>query len=117
MSKILVVDDSKFQRRAIVSEIQKLGHETMEAVNGESALELLAQESFDAMITDLHMPIMTGFELLKEIQSKGIQIKSVVLSADIQKEVVNEVKDLGARGFLSKPVDSKQLKEILESIL
>jgi len=114
--RILVVDDSRSARAYIMDAITKEGYEAYEAGSGIDALKFMDQISFDAIVLDLLMPEMDGFMLLEHMRSKGIEIPVVVLSADIQEEVKQEVLELGARAMLNKPMDKKVLLDTLKRI-
>ncbi|GLT17843.1 transcriptional regulator [Vibrio zhanjiangensis] len=83
------------------------------AVHGLDALEQLAQKEFKIMFLDLTMPELDGFGTLDEIQARGIDIKVVVVSGDIQPKAKERVMASGAKAFIQKPID----KDILNSVL
>lgn len=116
MATIMVVDDSKFQRNTIISEIKKLSHEAISAENGKAALELLETAKPDAIITDLHMPTMDGFEMLGHLQAAGNTIPVVVLSADVQSSTFERAQQLGAKAFMEKPLNAEKLKGFLDKL-
>jgi CheY-like chemotaxis protein len=105
MAKILVTDDSKFQRRWIARGVQNLGHEIIEAENGQQSLEMVESEKPDCVITDLLMPVMGGIEFMQELAKKGSKVPVVVVTADIQEDTKKHCQDLGAVAFLNKPFD------------
>ncbi|MCX7657396.1 MAG: response regulator, partial [Oscillospiraceae bacterium] len=92
--KILVADDSSFIRTVIV---KKLGDEFPAAEiipcsNGKEAYEKFILLKPDVMLTDLLMPEMTGEELLKKLKSEGHNVKTIVVSADVQSRTREEIK-------------------------
>jgi two-component system chemotaxis response regulator CheY len=64
---------------------------------------------------DLTMPIMDGFEALEKIKEFDKNAKVVVISADIQKQAMDKVRELGAFNFVKKPIDSSKMKQILKN--
>ena len=84
MAKLLVTDDSLFQRMRIVSWLIDEGFETVQAGSGLEALEILASEDLDLVICDLLMPDMDGFEFLEALKAKGLEIPVVIHTANIQ---------------------------------
>lgn len=117
MSKILVVEDSLYQRKGIVRSLTEWGHEVVAAGNGQEALKELEGFTPDVIVTDLLMPEMDGFGLLKALKDKDVTIPTIVLSADIQSSVKEQCTELGAKDFLSKPVDKAELKQSLGKLL
>ncbi|MDH5581068.1 MAG: response regulator [Bdellovibrionales bacterium] len=117
MAKILVVEDSLYQRKGIVRSLTEWGHEVLQAENGSAALKVLENETPDIVLTDLLMPEMDGLGLLNAMNDKGINIPTIVLSADIQTSVKVECSSLGAKEFLSKPLDKAQLQQTLAKFL
>jgi len=114
--RILVVDDSRSARAYVMDAIKKDGYEVSEAGSGLEALEHLEKGKPDGIVLDLLMPDMDGFEFLRQLKVKGISLPVLVLTADIQEEVKNEVLELGAKAMLNKPVDMGVLLETLKSI-
>jgi len=84
MPKILVIDDSRYTRLPIVKFLASNGFEVLEAENGLLGLDVLKKEKPDAVITDLLMPEMDGYELLERLRSDGSQVPVIVITADIQ---------------------------------
>ena len=117
MAKILVVEDSLYQRKGIVRSLTEWGHDILQAENGVKALEILEGDSVDLILTDLLMPEMDGIALLTALREKGILIPTIVLSADIQISVKQQCSELGAKDFLTKPLDKALLKQSLGAIL
>lgn len=123
--KILVVDDEKdvrflFEQR-FRKEIKTKEIEFAFAFSGEEALEYLGNNSHQAVLilSDINMPGMSGLELLKQIKTKFKEPPPMVMmiTAYGDKENYNTAMDLGANGFLTKPVDFAELKEKLKTIL
>lgn len=114
---ILTTDDSKFQRNVVKKELTALfeGKEInfLEASNGLEALDLLKSEKIDLMFLDLTMPEMDGYQVLDKIKKEGIDIKVIVVSADIQPKALKRVQELGAIGFVKKPMDGEKARPII----
>ena len=118
MSRILVIDDSKFQRSSLAKKLASLGHEVKEAGNGKEGLEIIGEDNvFDCILSDLHMPEMDGFELLRNLKEQDNKAPVIVISADIQEETQQEISELGGIGFITKPIKIEVLKEALEKVL
>ncbi len=107
---ILIVDDHWENRSVLTTVLQPLGFEASEASNGQEALERLSQNRFDLMITDLAMPVMDGFELMKHIRAGDFKdIKIIVSSASVSGFDQNQSIEAGGDSFVAKPVDIEEL--------
>ena len=116
MKRILIVEDSGFQRKTIRKVLSELGYETLEAENGQLGLEAVDRENPDIIITDIAMPEMNGEEMVKALKDKGCSIPIIVLSSDIQPSTKETFLSLGARDFLSKPIDKDQMATTLAKV-
>ncbi|MGA2547825.1 MAG: sigma-54 dependent transcriptional regulator [Rectinemataceae bacterium] len=107
--KVLVVDDEKNIRESIRRLLGLEGIESAAASNGAEAVELLKAETFDAIVTDLRMPVMGGQELLERIRDEGLRSPVIMISA--LGEINDAVKALktGAVDYLIKPFDPDEL--------
>jgi len=103
MARILVTDDSNFIRRITCNILRDAGHDIIEADNGNTCLQAVAEHAPDALFLDLVMPEMDGFEVLQALHDAECHIPVIVLTADIQDSVKTECLNLGASGFLNKP--------------
>ncbi|MGB7789455.1 response regulator [Methanoregula sp.] len=111
MTRILVIDDSSFQRRIVTGILEEAGYDLSIAENGRDALSLAQKEAPDLLITDLLMPDFDGFYLLREARSHDLGIPILVLTSDIQDTTREQCLALGASGVVNKPVK----KEIILS--
>ena len=117
MSKTaLIADDSRFSRKAVISELTSVlpGVECREASDGAEALDLARSESFDFILLDLNMPQVDGFEFLRSLKKDGVEARVIVLSANFQPKAFQRVKELGAIDFIKKPPKANKLKHVLE---
>ena len=102
--KILLVDDDVLLRDMYATKFTEAGHTVKTAESGESALQVLSEESFDVALLDMVMPGMTGTELLQKLcqQEGGGVAKCVVLSNQGEEEDIAEAKKHGAVGYIVK---------------
>lgn len=117
--RILVADDQPANRLVLQRLLERAGHSTLFAENGEQALERLEEETIDAAIVDLHMPVMDGLEVIKQarvMQAGGQRTPILVLSADATVDAVRDAEAAGAYTFLTKPVVASRLLETLAEI-
>ena len=117
--KILIVDDFSTMRRIIKNLLRDLGfNNTSEADDGNTALPMLKNGSFDFLITDWNMPGMTGIELLRAVradeQLAGMPV--LMVTAEQKREQIIEAAQAGVNGYIVKPFTAQTLKEKLEKI-
>lgn len=117
MAKVLIIDDAKFTRTMLKKMMSEFGHETIEAENGKEGLEKICSEAPDVVLTDILMPEMEGTELLTLLRETKMDVKVIVISANIQNTVKDQCMNLGVSEFFSKPPDKEKLKEAIEKIL
>lgn len=111
--ELILADDDAELRSDMAIYLSRQGHSVEQCSNGEQALELLERRSFDVMVLDLMMPGMTGFDVLKELQTKSSECEVVVLTGEATIETAVEAMKLGAREFLTKPISLKELDRLV----
>ncbi len=113
---LLVVDDLKIIRLFFRELFEPLGFKVITAENGQQALELVHQNQPDLILTDLFMPIRTGFTLVSKIrQMEGFeQIPIIAMSASNFEEVEIQSRAIGCDAFLTKPINREKLFNLLE---
>jgi DNA-binding NtrC family response regulator len=116
--QVLVVDDDPEQRSDLAEMVAACGYSVASAADGREALAKTASAPIGAIITDLVMPRMDGFALLKEMAARGDRIPTIVLTAcgGID-NAISVVHDLKAFWFLEKPVQHGVLRTLLERAL
>ncbi|MEG2805471.1 response regulator [Stenotrophomonas sp.] len=118
--RVLVADDHEANRMVLQRLLEKAGHKVFCVNGGEQVLDMLEQADFDTAIVDLHMPGMSGLDLLKQLrvmQASGMPyIPVMVLSADVTPESILRCEQAGARAFLAKPVVATRLLDILADV-
>jgi DNA-binding NtrC family response regulator len=114
-ARILIADDEEAQRNGLASMLRGWGFAADTAADGQEALEKLMAEPFSVLITDLKMPRMDGFELLRRLPVENIQVPAIVLTAFGNIETaVSTMHELGAFWFLEKPIQPSVLRVLLE---
>ncbi|MEA9727611.1 ATP-binding protein [Xanthomonas campestris] len=118
--QILVADDHLANRMVLQRLLQKAGHRVTCVDGGEAVLDALAETDFDAAIVDLHMPGVSGLDMLKQLRvmqaGGGPGTPVVVLSADVTPESIRSCEQAGAYSFLAKPVVAVKLLDTLAQI-
>ena len=117
MSEILVVDDSRFQRKILRKLVEGLGHAPVEAGSGQEALTLAERINPACITLDLGLGDMTGFQVLERFSEKGITAPVIVITADVQNSSREKCLALGALAVLEKPVDGTKLGKIIGDCL
>ena len=117
MAKILIVDDSAFQRNNVRFILKSGGHVVAEASNGREALEVAAARAPDCILLDIMMPELDGWEVLEVMRERDLRIPVIMLIADVQNSTRQKCLDLGAAAVLHKPADKDQLLELIGTIL
>ncbi|MEG5160317.1 ATP-binding protein [Microcoleus sp. AT3-A2] len=117
--KILAVDDQWENRSVLVNLLAPLGFEVLEATNAKEALKQVDCGHFNAIITDLVMPEMDGFELVSRLRSqpKFKDLVVIVSSASVFEADQHKSLDMGANAFLPKPVQAAELFVLLQKHL
>ena len=113
---LLVADDQEANRTVLRRLLERAGHRVAFAEDGEQALDRLLAESFDGILLDLHMPGMSGFDVIRQarvMEAGRARTPIIVLSADATVEARREAERAGAFAFLTKPVVVAQLLDTL----
>jgi len=115
--RILVVDDEPSHRTLIADFLTPLGFDVLEAYNGEFALQMVAEQSFDLYLLDVHMPIIDGWMLAARLRERRIQAPIIMLSGnaieDHRTEMISDLHD----EYLIKPVRLDTLLEKMEKTM
>jgi class 3 adenylate cyclase len=111
-SSVLVVDDNASNRDVLERRLTRDGHNVVTAVDGASALELVAKEEFGLILLDLIMPSMSGFEVLRRIKASDRtgDIPVIVISALDELDSVVRCIEAGAEDYLTKPFNPTLLR-------
>lgn len=119
---ILVVDDSplirKMMKRSLGLSKLELGA-IFEATNGKEALSVLEKEWVDVVLADIHMPVMTGTELIELMSRDKLlgKIPVIVVSAERSEPAIEHLKQLGICAHLMKPFTPEQVLEVIQRVL
>lgn len=119
---VLIVDDSSSMRAVIKKIISISGFkmdQCIEAENGKEALDTLAGNWVDVIISDINMPEMNGLELLAELKKDDLlkKIPVIIITTESSEERMQNVFNLGADGFIKKPFLPEQVRKILYEVI
>ena len=109
---VLVVDDSRLQRKILSSSLTRWGYDVIEADSGEAAMKICLSQRPDLILSDWVMPGMSGIEFCKLFRSLSTESYGyfILLTSKSEKDEVAEGLDAGADDFLTKPVDGHELR-------
>lgn len=120
-ARVLVADDHAANRLLLQSVLQKAGHRVMTVADGEAALDALAGGGFELALLDLHMPSLSGIDLLRQLRvmEAGTPTRTpvVIISADATPEPARACHEAGARAFITKPFALGKLLDTVAGIL
>ena len=109
MARILLVDDSMYQRLKLRKVLEAAGYEVIEGSDGEEGLYMAASSAPDCIVLDLIMPKVGGVQVLREFHEKHLTLPVIIHTADIQESTKQECLALGAVAFLNKPSREEDL--------
>jgi DNA-binding NtrC family response regulator len=116
-ASILVVDDEKDICMALNFLLSKEGYDVREAYNGEQAVELIQQENFDVILTDIRMGKMDGFEVLKQTQKISPDSSVIMMTAFASVLSAVEAMRAGAADYITKPFINDEIRMTIKRIL
>ncbi len=117
--KILVADDQPANQRVLQRILEKAGHEAQIVGSGEDVLALMARDRFDAIVVDLHMPEVSGLDVIRHarvMEAGSTPTPFIVLSADATNDAVQACQEAGVSAFLTKPVVVGKLLDALSGV-
>ncbi len=116
-SSILLIDDDDSLRRVMEFSLTEAGHTVRTAASGEDGLRLFEKDSFDAVITDITMPGMSGMEVLARVRQRDAHIPVIVITAYGTIESAVEAMKRGAFDYVTKPVSRDELRLTLQKAI
>jgi signal transduction histidine kinase len=117
--RVLVVDDELAIAEVLAESLERDGHTVNVAANGAIALELLARETYDLILSDTKMPVLDGERLYREILQRfpALQHRVIFLTGDVLSREKREFLERTAAPFLTKPFDLEALRRLVQSAL
>src|SRR5262245_31593065 len=116
-AKILVVEDDPDIRRILEMFLTEKGFRVKVADDAARALEMLAEEPIDLILSDVRMPGMSGLDLLRHVKEQDPEIQLVLMSAYSSVKDAVEAIQLGAADYVEKPIDFRRLERVLHAVL
>ena len=117
--RVLVVDDSISIRKYVQRFLDRSGYDVEVATDGMNALEVMSKSKFDAVITDLEMPIMHGYDLMSEMKRNPalVYIPVIVLTSRAGEKHRQKAIEMGAQDYLVKPFEEQEMIGALKKLL
>ncbi len=118
LGKALIVDDEKTNRLVLKSLLSKQGYQTIEAVNGQEAIDLFNQENPSIIFMDVMMPVLDGYEATRQIKAASANrfVPVIFLTAMSDEEALAQCIEAGGDDFLIKPYDNIILQSKIRSM-
>jgi DNA-binding NtrC family response regulator len=116
-SRILLIDDDVQSNNLLRTVLERCGYGVTSALSGEEALQLLAQNSFAVVITDLVLPGIDGLEILKYLQEHSSHTNVILITGNASAETAVEAMKNGAFDYITKPLNIDKLKLIIAKSL
>ncbi|MCC7185758.1 MAG: sigma-54-dependent Fis family transcriptional regulator [Acidobacteria bacterium] len=115
--RVLVVEDDPAQRTGLTQLISGWGFDVSNAPDGAAALQQVAAAPPDVIVSDLVMPNMGGLDLLRSLRQQGLEITTILLTAQATVDTAIEAIRLGAYDYVSKPIDPQRLRILLDQVV
>ncbi len=117
--RILTIDDSKTIRDMLMLTLADAGFEVLQAVDGQDGLDVLSKEQVDIVITDINMPRMDGYEVIRQMRSNSAHktIPILVLTTESEADKKNLARQAGATGWMVKPFDPDRLIATINKVV
>ena len=113
---LLLVDDDAALRRVFSHMLQRSGYAVVSAEDGEAALKEAWAKKFDLVLTDIHMPGMTGDQLIGQLREIQPEMMSVIMTAKPDMNLAIKAVNQGVQQFLTKPLQLDDLQKCLSTI-
>ncbi|HXA84564.1 MAG TPA: response regulator [Candidatus Dormibacteraeota bacterium] len=119
MTKILVAEDNPSNRELFRELLESWGYEVIEAVDGEAALKAASEGSPDAVLLDIQMPLLDGYEVLRRLRQdpKLAHLRVMALTAFAMRGDREKALAFGFNAYHSKPINGPVLKRDIEQLL
>ncbi len=117
--KILIVEDNPLNMRLIEMTLRPKGYRLLGATDGEKALDMATREKPDLIIMDISLPKMSGLEVTKRLRQMPVfnHIPIIAVTAHAMKGDEVEIIDAGCDAYLPKPINTRQLPEVIAELL
>ncbi len=119
-NRLLIIDDDPHICEGLKDRLEAMGYEVIMVHDGRSGLALMVLEasrkSIDGVLLDIHMPVMDGIEVLREIRHRYPKVPVLMMSAGPERGVLEEAVRMGASNYILKPFDATLLKQVCTQV-
>ena len=119
MTKVLVAEDNPVNRELLRELLENRGYVVIEACNGQEVLDMIEQSQPDVLLLDIGMPVLDGFTVIRRIRQNPslATLPVLAVTAYAMRDDRNNVLNAGFDGYLSKPINARELANELERLL
>lgn len=117
LQTILAVDDEPHMRRLLEISLRQAGYKAMSAANGREALDIIQQHAIDLVVSDLHMPGMSGLKLLENLRQQYEHLPFIMVTAQGEIKTAVEAMKLGASDYILRPFELETLEVAIAKAL
>jgi two-component system chemotaxis response regulator CheY len=116
--KVMSVDDSRTMRDMVTFTLKGAGYDVVEAADGQQALNLIATNKVDLVITDLNMPVMDGLTLIRRLRATPAHrtLPILMLTTESDESKKSEGRSAGATGWIVKPFNPEKLISVVQKV-
>jgi two-component system chemotaxis response regulator CheY len=115
--KVLVCEDNSLTLKTVEYSLKTAGYDVLKAMDGDEGIQILNREEVDVLVTDINMPFKKGLELVRYIKSEMQKnIPVIIISGINLKETQDHARELGAVGYLTKPLDLDKLVRMVDEL-
>jgi two-component system nitrogen regulation response regulator GlnG len=113
-ARVLIADDEEVIRRLVSTVLGKAGFEARQVGDGESALQIIRQDSVDVALVDVNIRALDGMEVLRQARKAGAQTPIIVTSSSASRDAALEAMKSGAFAYVTKPFEQNELVSVVE---
>jgi CheY-like chemotaxis protein len=113
-AQILVAEDNDFVRMQIVKFLQDDGYEVKEAIDGNTAIQVVENENIDFCVVDVRMEPLNGFDFIRSIRGRGMDTPIILVTGDDASDILETAGEWGVSAVLIKPVEKERLLKAVE---
>lgn len=117
MQRVLVADDDSKALALMAEVLEDAGYSVVRAANGRDAIDSLKHAPVELVVTDLHMPLVTGMEVLEYVRLSDSSTPVIIVTADGEAHAKEQASVLGAADYLIKPIDVDDMLERIKQLL
>ncbi len=115
--RILLAEDNRINQKVAVALLQRAGHRVSVACDGVEALALLAQNEFDCILMDVHMPNLDGLEATRSIRATGNRVPIIALTANAMRGDREVCLGAGMNDYVVKPFELAEINRALSTVM